>query len=75
MLWYYDNPVVDKGKSRVCGFAGSVKGKSRVCGSSTCVLLPCGYMALREVLKVSLGYMALALAYYCPVGMWLYRRC
>jgi len=62
MLWYYDNPVVDKGKSRVCG-------------SSTCVLLPYGYVALRAVLKVSLGYVALALAYCCPVGIWLYGRC
>jgi hypothetical protein len=47
---------------------GGVKGKSRVCGSSTCVLLPCGYVALWAVLKVSLGYMALAPAYCCPVG-------
>jgi hypothetical protein len=44
-----------KGKSRVCGLTGSVKGKSRVSGSSTCVLLPCGYVALRAVLTVSLA--------------------
>jgi hypothetical protein len=41
-----------------------VKGKSRVCGSNTCLCLPCGYVALRAVLlKVSLGYVALALMY------------
>jgi hypothetical protein len=34
---------------QVCGFTGGVKGKSRVCGSSTCVWLPCGYVALRAV--------------------------
>jgi hypothetical protein len=60
---------------RVCGFTGSVKGKSRVCGSSTCVLLPCGHVALQVVLKVSLGCVALALVYCCHVGMWLYWRC
>jgi hypothetical protein len=27
------------------------------------------------VYKVSLGYVALALVYWCPTGMWLYRRC
>jgi hypothetical protein len=60
----------------VCGFTGGVKGKSRVCGSSTCVLMPCGYVALRALLKkVSLGYMAPALVYCCLAGMWLYRRC
>jgi len=46
---------------RVCSFTGRVKGKSRVCGFSTCVLVPCGYVALQEVLKVSLGYATLAL--------------
>jgi hypothetical protein len=49
-----------------------IQGKSRVCGSSTRVLLPCWYVALRAVLKVSLGYVALALVYGCPAGMWLY---
>jgi hypothetical protein len=57
---------------RVCGFMGNVKGKSRVCGSSTFVLLSCEYVALLVVLKVSLGYVALALVYCCPVGIWLY---
>jgi hypothetical protein len=52
-----------------------IQGKSRVCGSSTCVLLPCRYVALWAVLKISLGYVALALVYCCPVGMWLYGRC
>jgi hypothetical protein len=60
---------------RVCGFTGSVRGKFRACGSSTCVLLPCGYVALRAVLKVSLGYVALALVYVFPAGMWLYEWC
>jgi hypothetical protein len=59
---------------RVYGFTGGVKGKSRVC-SSTCVWMPCRYVALRVVLKVSLGYVALALVYGCPAGMWLYGRC
>jgi hypothetical protein len=59
---------------RVCGFTGDVKGKFRVCGSSSCVLLPYGYVALLAVLKVSLGYAALALVYCCPVGMLLYGR-
>jgi len=54
---------------------GGVKGKSRVCGSSTCVLLPYKYVALWAVLKVSLGYVALALVHCCPAGMWLYGRC
>jgi hypothetical protein len=45
-----------------------------VCGSSTCVWLSCGYVALRAVLKISLGYVALALVYCCPAGMWLYER-
>jgi hypothetical protein len=47
---------------------GGVKGKSRVCGFSTCVLVPCGYVALWAVLKVSLGYVSLALVYCCPAG-------
>jgi len=33
------------------------------------------YVALRAVLKVSLGYVILTLVYCCPVGMWLYGRC
>jgi hypothetical protein len=45
---------------------GGVKDKSRVCGSSTCVLLPCGYVALWAVLKVSIGYVALALVCCLP---------
>jgi len=32
-------------------------------------LLPYGYVALQAVLKVSLGYVALALMYGCPAGM------
>jgi hypothetical protein len=55
-----------QGKPKVCGFTGGVKGKSRVCDSNTCVLLPCGYVALRAVLKVSLRYVALALVYCLP---------
>jgi hypothetical protein len=47
----------------VCSFTGSVKGKRRVRGFNTCVLLPCGYVALWAVLKVSLRYVALALEY------------
>jgi len=31
---------------RVCGFMSGIKGKSRIYGSNTCVLLPCGYVAL-----------------------------
>jgi len=54
---------------------GGVKGKYRVCGYSTFVLLPYGYVALWVVLKVSLGYVALALVYCYPAGMWLYGRC
>jgi hypothetical protein len=54
---------------------GGVKGKSRICGSSTCVLLSCEYVALLAVLKVSLGYVALALVYCCSVNMWLYGWC
>jgi hypothetical protein len=27
------------------------------------------------VYKVSLGYVALALVYCCPAGMWLYGQC
>jgi hypothetical protein len=41
---------------RVCGFTGGVKGKFRLCGSSTCVWLPCGYVALRAVLVDILVY-------------------
>jgi hypothetical protein len=37
--------------------------------------LPCEYMVLQAVLKVSLGYVALALVYCCPVSMWLYGWC
>jgi hypothetical protein len=60
---------------QICGFMGGVKGKSRICGSSTCVLLSCEYVALLAVLKVSLGYVALALVYCCSVNMWLYGWC
>jgi len=64
-----------------------IKGKSRIYGSNTCVLLPCGYVVLRAVLKVSLGYVALAFVLFalqvcvssicvvCPASMWLYGRC
>jgi hypothetical protein len=71
-MWLYHLCIV---ALRVCGFTGGVKGKSRVCGSSTYVWLPCGYVALRAVLKVILRYVALALVCSCPAGMWLYRRC
>jgi len=33
------------------------------------------YLAFLVVLKVSLGYVALALVYWCPAGMWIYGRC
>jgi hypothetical protein len=56
------------GALRVCGFTGGVKGKSRVCDSSTCVLVPYGYVALLAVLKVSLEYVALALSVLLPCG-------